>query len=91
MNKQIKDHKPKIDLLEENIKKPWTEYKKWRKSIKNLSLESQNELILLNDKFNSLLEKKVESLGSNIHGLDIMNMFRNDSSRNIYTTRLITK
>ena len=97
MNKQIKEHKIKIDSLEENIKNHSQNIKNGENQLKNLSLESQNELKSLNDKVNSLLktnnqlEQKIELLESNMHGLDIMNMFRDDGSGTVDATRVMVK
>ena len=97
MNKQIKEHKIKIDSLEENMKNHSQNIKNGENQLKNLSLESQNELKLLNDKVNSLLkannqlEQKIELLESNMHGLDIMNMFRDDGSGTVDATRVMVK
>ena len=97
MNKQIKEHKIKIDSLEENMKKNSQNIKNGENQLKNLSLESQNELKSLNDKFDSLLktnnylEQKVESLETNMQGLDIMKMFRDDGSGTVDATRVMVK
>ena len=97
MNKQIKEHKIKIDSLEENMKNHSQNIKNGENQLKNLSLESQNELKSLNDKVNSLLktnnqlEQKIELLESNMHGLDIMNMFRDDGSGTVDATRVMVK
>ena len=97
MNKQIKEHKIKIDSLEENMKKNSQNIKNGENQLKNLSLESQNELKSLNDKVDSLLktnnqlEQKVEYLETNMQGLDIMKMFRDDGSGTVDATRVMVK
>ena len=97
INKQIKEHKVKIDSLEENMKNHSENIKSGENQLKNLTLESQNELKSLNDKVNSLLkinnqlELKVESLESNMQGFDIMKMFRDDGSGTVDATRVMVK
>jgi len=97
MNKQIKEHKIKIDSLEENMKKNSQNIKNGENQLKNISLESQNKLKSLNDKVNSLLktnnqlEQKVEYLETNMQGLDIMKMFRDDGSGTVDATRVMVK
>jgi chromosome segregation ATPase len=97
INKQIKEHKIKIDSLEENMKNHSENIKNGENQLKNLTLESQNELKSLNDKVNSLLkinnqlELKLESLESNMQGFDIMKMFRDDGSGTVDASRVMVK
>ena len=97
MMKQIKDQKLRIVKLEENIKKELKNIKEEETKISDLTLENKSEYNLSQEKINTLIQKNqemeqmIESLQSDMKGLDFMRMFQDDGSGSIDATKVLVK
>ena len=86
MMKQIKDQKARILKLEEKIKNLTTE--EFENKTNNDSYQNKlNELINKNQEF----EQTIETIQSDLKGLDFMKMFQDDGSGNIDATKVLVK
>ena len=96
MSKQINELNQKINILEENYKNELKNRKEDEKT-KNLIFDNEVEFKKINTKINSLIlknddfEKNLESIQSNLKGLDILKMFKDDGSGTIDATKVMVK
>ena len=97
MMKQLKDQKARITKLEDNIKNEFKTIKEEETKINNLTLENKSEFNLAQDKINSLflknqeMEQVIETMQSDLKGLDFMKMFKDDGSGSIDATKVLVK
>ena len=97
MLKQIKDQKAQMKKFEENIRKELKNLKEEETKINNLSLENKTEFNLFQEKINSLIQKNqdieqtIETIQSDLKGLDFMRMFQDDGSGSIDATKVLVK
>ena len=97
MMKQLKDQKTRIAKLEENIKNEFKYIKEEETKINNLTIENKSEFNLAQDKINSLflknqeIEQILETMQSDLKGLDFMKMFKDDGSGSIDATKVLVK
>ena len=93
MMKQIKDQKAHISKLDEKIKNLTTEETK----ITNLTLENKSNNDSSQNKINELIKKiqdfeqTIETIQSDLKGLDFMKMFQDDGSGSIDATKVLVK
>ena len=96
LSKQINELNQKINILEENYKNELKNRKEDEKT-KNLIFDNEVEFKKINTKINSLIlknddfEKNLESIQSNLKGLDILKMFKDDGSGTIDATKVMVK
>ena len=97
MNKHINELNSKIILLEKKYKSELERKKEEENQIKNKAIDDAVEFQQINDKINSLIQKnddfehKIESMESNLQGLDIFKMFKDDGSGTIDATKVMVK
>ena len=97
MMKQLNEHKSRIQKLEENTKNEFKNIKEEETKITNLTFENKSIFNLAQEKIDSLIqnnqeiEKKIESLQSDVQGLDIMKAFQDDGSGTIDATKVMVK
>ena len=93
MMKQIKDQKAQISKLEEKIKNIQKEETK----ITNITLENKSENNLFQKKLDELtkknqdMEQNIETIQSELKGLDFINILQDDGSGNIDATKVLVK
>ena len=91
--KQIKDQKAQISKLEEKIKNIQKEETK----ITNITLENKSENNLFQKKLDELtkknqdMEQNIETIQSELKGLDFINILQDDGSGNIDATKVLVK
>ena len=97
MMKELKDQKARIVKLEEDIKKEFKNIKEEETKINSLTLENKSEYNLAQDKINELIQKNreieqvIETMQSDIQGLDFMRNFQDDGSGSIDATKVLVK
>ena len=93
MMKQIKDLKAHIAKLEEKIKNILTEETK----ITNITLENKTNFDTSQNKISELIKKNkeieetIETMQSDLKGLDFMKMFQDDGTGSIDATKVLVK
>ena len=93
MMKQIKDQKAQISKLEQNIKNLKTEETR----ITTLTLENKTNNDSSQNKINELIKKNqeieqiIETIQSDLKGLDFMNMFKDDGSGSLDASKVLVK
>ena len=97
MMKQLKEHQLRISTLEKKLKTESKNIKNIENQFKNLSLNSEAEFKLINDKINSLFEKnkdydqKLEDLQVKVADFNIFSMFKDNGDGTIDATKIMVK